>query len=94
MTNNSPFPIVAVNDTVEVLDVESADTQRGHFASDALSDHLITSVQKTQPTSISPRSALKPPSAPFAPSSIKWPSGSSTQTTSIVTGTSCAMTMW
>lgn len=32
MTNNSPFPIVAVNDTVEVLDVESADTQRGHFA--------------------------------------------------------------
>lgn len=32
MTNNSSFPIVAVNDTVEVLDVESADTQRGHFA--------------------------------------------------------------
>ena len=32
MTNNSPFSIVAVNDTVEVLDVESADTQRGHFA--------------------------------------------------------------
>lgn len=32
MTNNSPFSIVAVNDTVEVLDAESADTQRGHFA--------------------------------------------------------------
>lgn len=32
MTNNSPFSIVAANDTVEVLDVESADTQRGHFA--------------------------------------------------------------
>ena len=32
MTNNSPFSIVAVNDTVEVLDVESTDAQRGHFA--------------------------------------------------------------
>lgn len=63
----------------------------GILPSVACVHHQITSVRKTQPISISPRSALKPPSAPFAPSSIKWPSGSSTPTTSIVTGTSCAV---